>query len=105
VGPQAAHDPRLERVPHLVARRNAIEGDLARLTQLYAQPIKTCKAAREWRRRGWRNEMPAAVERVVRLAKRPANAPRIATGVGRPDHRGYCDRVFLIIAPEEAFCG
>jgi len=89
-----------------LARRETIEADYRRLSELYARPIRVCKAVREWRARRWQTPTPDAVARVMRLTK-PRPRPRNwVLGVGVPDHGGYCgDPVFATLAPDDTFCG
>ena len=94
----------LERVPKLRMRRDAVEADYARLSELYARPAPLCEVVRDWRRRDFQPPVPEPVARAVRFQDAPRR-PFGVFGVGPPDHNGYCDPVFGTLAPDDEFCG
>jgi hypothetical protein len=114
----AAEVRRLERirgvrdVPGLDRHLRTLEADLRYLTRIYARPIAACSIVREWRGRGWQAPTPAVIRDLLRAGSAWASeARRIGhrryrlPGFGMPDHGGYCDPVFLVLDPEDGFCG
>lgn len=100
--------PNLSSEPVLAARVRALKTTHALLGRAYAEPIHACRELAAWQRRGWGNP-PRRIARVlsaVDAASSTGGAPVRHAGLyGHPDHHGYCDPVFQILAPEDVFCG
>lgn len=101
----------IDEVPEIAVRLRILHAGAARLARVYARPVDACATVRAWRQRGWQPPAPPAVRRAASLDEpldvgpRPAGSHGWVISVGRPDHDGYCDPVFSVLAPDDTFCG